>query len=69
MAAQPNLHGLGRGVYTAVGAVLILYGFFGVDAEWARYGLPIVGGILLTEGVIGYSMVAAALGWGKKEHQ
>lgn len=67
MAAEPNLQGLARGAYTAAGALLVGYGFFGVEAEWARYLLPSLGGVLLIEGLIGYSLAAAMLGIGKKE--
>lgn len=67
MSAQPNLRGLGRLFYALAGATLIGYGFFGVDAAWARYLLPCFGGILLLEGLIGYSLVAAAMGIGKKD--
>ncbi len=66
MAAQPNLNGLARGAYTAVGAALIAWGFFGTDAEWMRYLLPVLGGILLVEGIIGYCTICAAFGLGKK---
>lgn len=67
LAAQPNLHGLGRGVYALVGAALILFGFFGVEWDWARYALPVLGGLLLIEGLIGFSILAALMGIGKKE--
>lgn len=69
LAANPNLRGIGRGVYTLIGALLILYGFFGVDAPWARYVLPSLGGWLLVEGLIGFSIAGAVLGIGKKKDQ
>ena len=67
MAAQPNLSGLARGAYATAGAALILFGFFGVDGEWAHYLLPSLGSVFLIEGLIGYSMALAALGVGRKE--
>lgn len=66
LSAQPNLHGIGRFFYTLVGAILIGYGFFGVEAQWAHYLLPSLGGVFLVEGLIGYSVVAAAMGIRKR---
>jgi len=67
MAVHTNLAGLARAAYTAAGVVLILFGFFGVDSAWAHYLLPSLGGLLLIEGLIGYSVAFAILGIGREE--
>ena len=66
MPAQPNLGGIARVVYAGAGAALIAWGLLGTDTAWMHYLLPILGGILLIEGIIGYCMACAAFGIGKK---
>lgn len=66
MAAQPNLPHFARFAYVIAGAALVWWGFFRTDSDWLHYLLPILGGILLIEGIIGYCMACAAFGIGKK---
>lgn len=66
MAAQPNLPAGGRIAYAVAGVLLIGWGFGGADSGWARYLLPVLGGFLLVEGIIGYCVILAALGVNRK---
>jgi hypothetical protein len=54
MSLQPNLSGLLRLGYIVAGVGLMAGGFFGVEAGWARYGLPIAGAVVLIEGLIAF---------------
>lgn len=62
MAAQANLTTALRVGYSLAGLVLIYSGFFVVESAALRYFLPLLGGVLLVEGIIGYCILAAAFG-------
>ncbi len=67
MAAQPNLAGKLRLGYTLTGLALIAWGFFMADSETSRLIAPILGGVLLIEGLIGYCPACALLGLGSRK--
>jgi hypothetical protein len=64
MAVEPNLAGGLRLLYVAVGIGLMAWGFFGAESDWLRIGIPILGAIVLFEGVIGFCLVRWLLGLG-----
>lgn len=63
MAAQPNLSGAARFLCALAGYALIAVGFAAMEpgSVWF-YALPVLGGILAVEGMIGYSVVVAVVG-------
>jgi hypothetical protein len=65
--ARPNLNGAARFWYALAGYALIAVGFalMEPDSTWF-YILPILGGVVAIEGMIGFSVVLAVLG-GKRE--
>lgn len=62
MAAQVNLPALARIGYSVAGLSLIYLGFTAVESDALRYFLPLLGGFLLVEGIIGYCVLLAAFG-------
>ena len=62
MAAQPNLPAAARVGYSFVGLVAIYLGFATVESTGLKYFLPLLGGFLLVEGIIGYCVLVAAFG-------
>ncbi len=54
MGAQPNLGGGARVLYALVGIILIGWGLFGTETAWVRGLAPILGAIVLVEGLIGF---------------
>ena len=67
MPVQPNMGGKVRAGYVLAGLGLAAWGFFGVEAAWLRYAMPIGGAILVIEGLIGYCATRAMLGLGIKK--
>lgn len=66
MPAQPNLSGLFRLVYIAVGLLFMAWGFFWTEKGWWHYLAPVLGGIVLVEGLIGYCALCAVFGIGTR---
>ncbi len=66
MPAQPNLTGLIRLLYIVVGLLLIAWGFFWTQRGWWHYLAPVLGGIVLIEGLIGYCVLRAIFGLGPR---
>ena len=67
MALQPNLHGPLRFLYVVLGLGMMTWGFFFADAGFARYFWPILGAVVLTEGLIGFCLLRQMFGMtGKK---
>ena len=62
MTAQTNLPASARVGYGLAGLVLIYLGFAAVESGTLRYLLPLLGGVLLVEGIIGYCVLVAAFG-------
>ena len=62
MAAQANLPVLARIGYSVAGLALIYLGFTAVESDALRYFLPLLGGFLLVEGIIGYCVLMAVFG-------
>jgi hypothetical protein len=62
MAAQPNIRVPTRAVLALVGLAMMAWGFFGTDSETVRYVLALLGGYVLVEAIIGYSLIVAARG-------
>lgn len=62
MAAQANLPAPARIGYSVAGLALIYLGFTAVESDALRYFLPLLGGFLLVEGIIGYCVLMAAFG-------
>ena len=54
MAFQQNLGRVARAGYVLMGAGLLLWGFFGTGEHWAKVVLPILGALVLVEGLIGF---------------
>jgi hypothetical protein len=55
-----------RAGYSLAGLVLIYVGFTAVESATLRYFLPVLGGVLLVEGIIGYCVLVAAFGLRRK---
>ena len=66
MAAEPNLTGGARVTYTLAGLVLVWWGLSQTDSDWLHYLLPMIGAAIFVEGSIGYCVICAAFGLGKK---
>jgi hypothetical protein len=66
MAAQPNLSTRFRIGYVMVGLLLMAWGFFWTHKGWWHYLAPVLGGIVLVEGLIGYCVLCAAFGIGTR---
>lgn len=66
MAAQANLTTMARAGYSLAGLILIYVGFTAVESAALRYFLPVLGGILLVEGIIGCCVLVAAFGLRRK---
>ena len=62
VAAQPNLPALARIGYSVAGLLLVYLGFTQVESVGLRYFLPLLGGFVLVEGIIGYCVMLAAFG-------
>jgi hypothetical protein len=62
MPATPNVGGIGRALYIILGASVALYGLFGAEAAWLRFSAMVLGGALILEGLIGYSLLHALFG-------
>lgn len=67
MPAEPNLSAAARVLYVALGLSLMAWGFWGTDTAWVRLLLPLIGAVLLVEGLIGFCVACAALGLGRKK--
>jgi hypothetical protein len=65
MAAEPNIAGMARLLYIVTGVGLASWGLWGADAGWAQWMWLVVGGSVLTLGLIGFSPLHAMLA--KKE--
>jgi hypothetical protein len=59
MAAQPNIAGMARLLYVAVGAAAAIWGLWGADPGWTRWTWLMLGGVALVLGIIGYSPLNA----------
>ena len=66
MAAQANLPVPARIAYSVAGLALIYLGFTAVESDALRYFLPLLGGFVLVEGIIGYCVLFAAFGLRRK---
>ena len=66
MAAEPNLPGALRVAYALAGLALVWWGLFQTESDWLHYLLPVLGGMLVVEGSIGFCVACAAFGLGKK---
>jgi len=62
VAAQPNLPILARIGYSVAGLLLVYLGFTSVESAALRYLLPLLGGVVLVEGIIGYCVLMAVFG-------
>lgn len=61
MAAEPNIAGVARLLYLAVGAAVASWGLWGADQGWTQWSWLGLGGALLVLGLIGYSPLHALL--------
>jgi hypothetical protein len=59
MAAQPNIAGMARLLYVAVGAAAASWGLWGADPGWTQWTWLTLGGVALVLGIIGYSPLHA----------
>ncbi len=64
MPAEPNLSTRFRIGYVVAGLLLMAWGFFWTQKGWWHYLAPVLGGIVLVEGLIGYCVLCAAFGIG-----
>jgi hypothetical protein len=64
MAAEANLHGKWRLIYGLAGLGLMAWGFFGLKGSWLGTALPLAGGWVLLEALVGWSVANAILGIG-----
>ena len=61
MAAEPNIAGMARLLYTLLGAALASWGLWGADQGWTQWTWLALGGVILALGLIGYSPLHAWL--------
>ncbi len=66
MAALPNLSGFPRFAYVFLGLAALVWGFFGASSPTGRLVWPILGAVVLVEGLIGFCPVVALFGRGSK---
>ena len=59
MAAQPNIAGMARLLYVAVGAAAAIWGLWGAGQGWTQWTWLTLGGVALVLGIIGYSPLHA----------
>ena len=64
MPAGTNLSGGLRLLYIVVGLGLMAWGFYGADNGWMRSVLPILGAVVLLEGVVAFCPIRKMLGMG-----
>ena len=62
MPARPNLPVLARIGYSVTGLLLVYLGFTSVESAALRFFLPLLGGFVLVEGIIGYCVLMAIFG-------
>ena len=62
MAAQPNIAGMARLLYLAVGVGLVVWGLWGADPGWTKWTWLAVGGVICVLAAIGYSPLHALFG-------
>ncbi|MCL6480638.1 MAG: DUF2892 domain-containing protein [Firmicutes bacterium] len=68
MPAEPNLSTRFRIGYVVAGLLLMAWGFFWTQKGWWHYLAPVLGGIVLVEGLIGYCVLCAAFGIGVRRN-
>ena len=62
MALQPNLHGIPRFGYVVAGVLMLGWGFFFADPGFGHYFWPILGAVVLIEGLIGFCVLRQMFG-------
>ncbi len=62
MAAEPNIGGMARLLFLLTGTAAAAWALWGADPGWTRWAWLVLGGVILTLGLIGYSPVHAMFG-------